>query len=68
MAQEQPSARRELREHSGLPRPFYPVPLVDYAVRPSEVVKIAGQPLIRTAGGQWLLVDQADVGVRETDD
>lgn len=48
--------------------PLYPVPVDDYVVKPREVLKIAGQPLMRTADGRWLLADQADVVVRETDD
>lgn len=51
-----------------LDRPFYPLELVDYTVKPAEVMKIAGQPLMRTAEGKWLLVDHADVAIRETDD
>ena len=48
--------------------PLYPVPVGDYVVKPREVVKIAGQPFVRTPDGEWLLVDRADVAVTETDD
>lgn len=66
-------AQQSSPSHRALPppspaSPLYPVPVGDYVVKPREVVKIAGQPLMRTADGRWVLLDQADVAVRETDD
>lgn len=64
-----PEARGRLFRPHPLDRPFYPVPMMgDYVVKPREVVKIAGQPFVRTPDGEWLLVDRADVAVTETDD
>lgn len=50
-------------------RPLYPFPPLGPAdmTKPIEVVRFAGYPFARV-GGQWKLVDTADVLVRETDD
>lgn len=51
-------------------RPLWPIPVMamDYEVKPGEIVKIGGFPIMRTEDG-WQVVEHVDLrGIVETDD
>jgi len=56
-----------MRHHGGhqtYERPLYPIRILgdDDVLAPTEVVRFAGFPFVRTTAGEWVLVDSADIG------